>query len=141
MNIAPSRKIPVLFKDASAHDRRCAELFRPHLDRLAGLESIGILERDATIPQAATALVGELTILVPMAGLIDAAAEAERLTKLLTKARQDIGKTRAKLSNENFVRNAPEDVVAKDREREAELEHAMSGLTTQLERVRGLLKP
>ncbi len=100
-----------------------------------------MLEEGAATPQSATALVGELTILVPMAGLIDAAAEADRLGKLLAKAQQDLAKTRAKLSNESFVRNAPEDVVAKDREREAELERAIAGLTGQLERVRGLLKP
>ncbi len=141
MNIAPSKRIPVMFKGASAHDRTNAESFRPYLERLAGLDSIIVLEEGAATPQSATALVGELTILVPMAGLIDAAAEADRLGKLLAKAQQDLAKTRAKLSNESFVRNAPEDVVAKDREREAELERAIAGLTGQLERVRGLLKP
>jgi len=46
---------------------------------------------------------------------------------------------RAKLSNENFVRNAPAEVVAKDREREGELERTVSELTAQLDRLRGLL--
>ncbi len=141
MNIAPSKRIPVLLKDAAAHDRLYAGSFRAYLERLAGLESITVLERGAPVPQSATALVGELTILVPMAGLIDAAAEADRLDKLLAKAQQDMSRTLAKLSNESFVRNAPEDVVAKDREREAELERAIAGLTAQLVRVRGLLQP
>ena len=141
MNIAPSRRIPVLLKDASAQDKTNAEVFRPYLERLAGLDSITVLEPGAAVPQSATALVGELTLLVPMQGLIDAAAEAERLGKVLAKAQQDIAKMRAKLSNENFVRNAPPEVVTKDREREAELERAIVGLTAQLERVRGLLAP
>jgi valyl-tRNA synthetase len=93
------------------------------------------------VPQSATALVGELTLLVPMEGLIDAAAEAERLSKVLAKSNQDLTKLRAKLSNASFVRNAPEDVVAKDRERVAELEHAIAGLTAQLERIHRLLRP
>jgi valyl-tRNA synthetase len=141
MNINPSRRIPVLFKDASAHDRACAAQHRAYLERLAGLESISVLESGTAAPQAATAIVGELTVLVPMAGLIDAAAEADRLGKLLARTQQDLAKTRAKLGNENFMRNAPEEVVAKDRERQAELERTEAGLTAQLERVRGLLKP
>jgi valyl-tRNA synthetase len=141
MNIAPSRRIPLLLRDASAQDKTNAEVFRPYLERLAGLDSITVLERGAAVPQSATALVGELTLLVPMQGLIDAAAEAERLSKVLAKAQQDIAKMRAKLSNENFVRNAPPEVVTKDRERQAELERAITGLTAQLERVRGLLAP
>ena len=141
MNIIPSKRIPVLFKDASATDRSYAERHRAYLERLAGLESITLLEANAPVPQSATALVGELTILVPMAGLIDAAAEAERLSKQIAKAKGDRDKLQAKLSNENFVRNAPPEVVAKDRERVAELERTMDSLTTQLKKVQGLLEP
>jgi valyl-tRNA synthetase len=139
MNIAPSRRIPLLLKDASAQDKTNAEVFRPYLERLAGLDNITVLERGAAAPQSATALVGELTLLVPLKGLIDAAAELERLSKVLAKAHQDLAKMRAKLSNENFVRNAPADVVAKDRERVTELERTTSELTSQLDRLRGLL--
>jgi valyl-tRNA synthetase len=141
MNIAPSKRIPVLLKNASEQDGAYAERHRAYLERLAGLESVTVLDRGASTPEAATALVGDLTILVPMAGLIDAAAEAERLGKQLTKTQQDLTRTRAKLSNENFVRNAPPDVVATEREREAEFERTIASLTAQLERVRGLLKP
>ena len=131
----------MLFKDAAATDRSYAERYRVYLERLAGLESITILEANAPVPQSATALVGDLTILVPMAGLIDAAAEAERLSKQIAKATGDRDKLQAKLTNENFVRNAPPEVVAKDRERVAELERTMDSLTTQLKKVQGLLEP
>jgi valyl-tRNA synthetase len=92
-------------------------------------------------PESAIALVGDLSILVPMAGLIDAAAEAERLGKQLVKVRQDLNKTQTKLSNENFVRNAPPEVVEQERTRVAELERTVTNLTAQLERVRLLMKP
>ena len=62
----------------------------------------------------------------------------ERLGKRIAKAREDLGKTQAKLSNENFVRNAPPQVVATERERAAELERTMASLEVQLERIRGL---
>jgi len=138
MDIAPSRKLPVLLQNASAEDLARAERHRPYLERLAGLESITPLAAGATAPQSATALVGELTILVPMAGLIDAAAEIDRLGKRIAKAKDDLGKITKKLSNENFVKNAPPEVVAQDRERAAELERTIASLEAQLTRVRNL---
>jgi valyl-tRNA synthetase len=102
---------------------------------------VTLLAAGAPAPQAAVALVGTLALLVPMAGLIDAAAEVERLTKLLSKNQADLAKTRAKLGNENFVRNAPPQVVASERERTVDLERAAAGLSEQLERVRGMLTP
>jgi valyl-tRNA synthetase len=140
MNIPLSRRIPLLLQGASAQDKTNAEMFRPYLERLAALERITVVEPGASVPQAAAAMVGDLSLLVPMAGLIDVTAEIERLAKVLAKANQDLTKMRARLSNESFVRNAPADVVAKDREREAELERTITALSAQLERLRGLLQ-
>ena len=139
MNVPPSARIAVLFKNATAADRAFAEQHRPYLERLAGLESITILEAAAPVPQCATGLVGELILLVPMAGLIDAAAEIERLSKQVARHQQDLTKMQAKLGNGNFVRNAPPDVVTKDRERVAELERNIASLTAQIEKLKGLL--
>jgi valyl-tRNA synthetase len=138
MDINPAKRIPVLVKEPSAGGRASIERHRTYLERLAGIERIAVLERGVAAPQAATAMVGELTILVPMANLIDAAAESERLGKRLAKTRQDLDKTRAQLGNENFVGNAPAAVVGALRERAAELERTAVGLEAQLQRVRAL---
>jgi valyl-tRNA synthetase len=138
MDINPSKRIPVLVKEPPAAERARIERHRTYLERLAGIESITFLERGVAAPQAATALVGELTILVPMANLIDAAAETERLGRRLAKAGQDLQKTRAQLANENFVGNAPAAVVGALRERVAELERTTLGLEAQLKRLRAL---
>ena len=111
---------------------------RTWLERLAGVASITLLAPAAEAPQSAMALAGTLTILVPMAGLIDPNAEAERLGRLLARAQADLEKTRERLANDSFVRNAPEHVVAAERERAAELERTATGLAAQLERLRGL---
>jgi valyl-tRNA synthetase len=87
------------------------------------------------------ALVGTLSLLVPMAGLIDAAAEIERLGKLIGKAQTDLDRTQARLANESFVRNAPAEVVAGERERVRDLARTVSGLSAQLTRVRAMLAP
>jgi valyl-tRNA synthetase len=138
MDIAPSRKIPLLLQNASESDRELAARFHGYLSRLAGLESVAVLDVGAATPVSATALLGELTLLVPMEGLIDPKAEVERLSKRIAKNESDIGKLNAKLGNENFVRNAPPDVVAADRARSAELLSQNLSLAKQLERVRKL---
>ncbi|HEV7608616.1 MAG TPA: valine--tRNA ligase [Steroidobacteraceae bacterium] len=138
MDIAPSRKIPLLLRNASARERALAEKQHAYLSRLAGLESITLLAPADAAPESATAILGELTLLVPMAGLIDPKAEGERLSKRVGKNETDIAKLKAKLGNDNFVRNAPPEVVAGDRARVAELLAQNESLKVQLERVRRL---
>jgi valyl-tRNA synthetase len=138
MDIAPSRKIPLLYAygEEQPADRMIAYL--TYLMRLAGLESVKRLSAGEPTPESATAVVAGLTLYVPMAGLIDPKAEVERVSKRIAKNESDIGKLNAKLGNENFVRNAPPEVVAADRARAAELEAQNASLARQLERVRKL---
>jgi valyl-tRNA synthetase len=72
---------------------------------------------------------------VPLAGLIDVAAERDRLGKQLAKTREDLAKLERKLANQSFVANAPADIVAKDRARVAELEQRTGQLEQQLRRL------
>ena len=138
MNISPAKRIPLLLKDASTEDEAHLARHRTWLERLAGLGSITLLQPGAQMPQSAMALAGTLSVLVPMAGLIDPDAEAERLGRLLARAQTDLEKIRERLARESFVRNAPEPVVTLERERLAELERSVTGLAAQLDRVRGL---
>jgi valyl-tRNA synthetase len=139
MDVSPARPVTVLVKNASHGDAQAIERHRTWLKRLAVLERIELLPADAPAPASATALIGELTVLVPMAGLIDAAAEVERLTKRIARAQQDLARTRARLANEEFVRNAPEEVVAAERARHAELDPLVARLEAHLEHVRSML--
>jgi valyl-tRNA synthetase len=141
MNIPPGKRIAALLKDASAEDVARAERHRSWLERLAALASLEVLAPHAPAPQSAVALVGTLSILVPMAGLIDPAAETERLGKLLARAQGDLEKVRGRLANGNFLRGAPPEVVATERERAEELARTVSNLSAQLERLRGAGAP
>ena len=116
-------------------DRERVERHASHLRKLAGLERIELLPPGETVKGAATALLGAMRILVPLAGLIDVAAERERLGKQLAKTRDDLGKVRRKLENQSFVANAPADVVAKEHARVAELEQRATQLEQQLARL------
>jgi len=139
MNIAPSRRIPLLVQHGTPLDTGRLARHRVYLERLAGLEKITTLPAGERAPASATGLAGELQLHVPMAGLIDAGAEVERLTKLIAKQEGELKKARGKLANDNFVRNAPADVVAQERERIAGFERDLAQLGPQLVRVRSLL--
>jgi valyl-tRNA synthetase len=138
MDISPARRLPVLLANADDVDRRCATEHAALLQRLAGLESLRLLAAGETEPPSALALAGELKLLVPMAGLIDPAAESERLNKRIARISTDLAKTQAKLNNANFVSNAPPDVVAQEQARTRDFELAIASLQQQLARVQAL---
>ena len=129
MNIAPKKALPVLLKDAADLDQQRLQQNRDFISKLANLESIELLTGEA--PAAATALVGKMEILIPLEGLIDKDAEIARLDKEIAKLDKIIKQSAGKLSNENYVAKAPADVVAKERDKLAELEQALSQLTQQ----------
>ncbi|MGO9945978.1 MAG: valine--tRNA ligase [Steroidobacteraceae bacterium] len=135
MDIAPSRRLDVLLQNAADQDIEYLGRNLHYLSRLAGIELPRVLTAGQTAPISAVALLGSMEILVPMAGLIDPAAELERLTKRLRKAELDLHKLDAKLSNSQFARNAPPDIVAKDQQRVAELRTEIAQLSAQTARV------
>jgi len=135
MDIAPGKPLPVVIQDAGDQDRGHIAEHELYLQNIARLESITVLSDGEEPPTAATALLGGMKILVPLAGLIDVGAERERLTKRREKAEQDLQKVSAKLGNENFVARAPDDVVAKEKGRQQELELAISQLDAQLAKL------
>ena len=139
MDISPSRKLPTLLENAEASDRARLATHTTYLQRLAGLESLRVLETAERAPASATAVVGAMRVLVPMAGLIDPQAEASRLEKRIAKTRDEIKRASAKLANENFVRNAPVEVVEQEKTRIADFERTLASLEGQLQRVRELL--
>jgi valyl-tRNA synthetase len=141
MNIAPSRRIPVLLQGASDEDRALAARHTAWLERLAGIAAVTVLEPGGVAPPSAPAPLGALTVLVPLAGLIDAAAEVERLKKLIGKDEEELARLSARLANDGFVRGAPAAVVEGLRARTAELEHTLASLRATLERVRALSPP
>ena len=134
-NLPRSTALSVQLADASAVDRARADRHTAHLRKLAGLAQIDVLTPGATVKGAAVALLGAMRILVPLAGLIDVASERDRLGKQLAKSRDDAAKSRRKLDNQSFVANAPADVVAKERERIAELDQRAAQLEQQLARL------
>jgi valyl-tRNA synthetase len=138
MNIAPGKPLPVLVANASERDRQWLVAARPYLDFLARTESITVLDDEREAPESAISLVGDMKVLIPMAGLIDKDAELKRLDKEITRLRTDIGRIEAKLANPNFVDKAPAAVVQKERDRLSEQGAAVTNLVAQQRRIAAL---
>ena len=138
MNIAPGKQVPVLLADSSEQDRHNAGKHRAFLDFLARTESITVLEPGDAGPESATALVGNMKILIPLAGLIDKDAELARLDKEIGRLQQDIERTGKKLQNPSFVDKAPEAVVQKERDKLEQAQAALTDLSAQAEKIKAL---
>ena len=135
MNIEPRKPLPVLLADGSELDRTRLEAQRTYVESLARTESITWLESSDEAPESATALVGEMKLLIPMAGLIDKDAELARLGKEIAKREQDLEKLIAKLADDRFVGKAPAAIVEKERARAAEVRVALENLQAQRDKI------
>ena len=138
MDISPRKPLPVLLQNASDNDRDLAVRHEELLAKVGRTESVRLLSADQEPPPSATALLGEMRVLVPLEGIIDIEAERARLTKKQTGLRTDLGKSRGKLDKPDFVNNAPAEVVTKEKERARELEGQISKLQEQLEKLENL---
>ncbi|HSC16324.1 MAG TPA: class I tRNA ligase family protein, partial [Gammaproteobacteria bacterium] len=134
-NLPRSATLHVRLADATAIDRERVDRLASQLRKLAGLDRIELVAAGDAVKGAATALLGAMRILVPLAGLIDVGAERDRLGKQLAKTNDDLGKVRRKLENQSFVANAPADVVAKEHARIADLEQRATQLQQQIARL------
>lgn len=138
MNISPAKQLPVLLQKGTEQDRQYVASTETLIKALAKLESIIWLTPNDHAPESMTALVGELEILIPMAGLINKEEESARLNKEIAKINKDRDITEAKLKNANFVDKAPADVVAKERDRLVELKTTLQKLEEQLKKISAL---
>ncbi|MDH3586227.1 MAG: valine--tRNA ligase [Gammaproteobacteria bacterium] len=135
MDIPPGKPLPVILENASEADVRRANEHGSLLHRVGRVESVTLLGEGEEPPAAATALLDELRLLVPMKGMIDVDAERKRLGKQLEKVQTDLDRARSKLDNPNFVNNAPADVVTQEKQRAADFERQIAQFSEQLEKL------
>ena len=138
MDIKPSKALPVLLQNGSDGDKTLFEANESYLKKLAKLESITWLNRGDNAPESATALVGEMKLLIPMAGLIDKDEELKRLDKETEKLIKPIKALEGKLQNPGFTDKAPEEVVQKEKDRLAEMQSALANLQEQKTKIENM---
>jgi valyl-tRNA synthetase len=130
MNLGNARLLPLLLQNISESEREQLVRIEPLFKALAKVESVEILAADATPPLSSSSVIGQLTVFVPMKGLIDPKAEQARLQKDLDKLKKNVDVLAGKLGNAGFVAKAPPQVVEAEKAKLAELQG-------QLERVKG----
>jgi len=138
MNVAPARKLHAYVTGANEVDKRRLRDYAEPIARLSGVTHIEHAGSETEPSDAATVIVGEMRVLIPLAGAIDVDSELARLSKQQEKNSVDISKLAAKLANPGFTAKAPAHVVEKDRERLADLERQNASIDDQLEALRRL---
>ena len=137
-DIKPGKLLTVLLQNGQDLDQQRLQHNEVMLKKLARLETIQWLTADDTAPESATALVGDMQLLIPMAGLINIEEERIRLNKEIEQSSTFIGKLEGKLSNDNFISRAPDNVVALERQKLSDAQSKLKHLTEQLEKLKHL---
>jgi valyl-tRNA synthetase len=140
LDVSQQRRIPVHVLGADAD---AIAIARESADLIAATGNVTRIEfaaRESDLPPSAMAVVDGLTVLVPLADLIDdPGAELARLDKRLDKLQKDLARSQTKLANTNFTAHAPAEVVARERERVADMQVETDRTREQRRRVEALL--
>jgi valyl-tRNA synthetase len=138
LGIAPARPLTVHVQDAGPRERGLVASHGRYLEGLGRLQGIQTVSGDGPVTGYATALLDDMKILVPMAGLVDAAAELDRLSREIARLRADLERSAGKLGDSAFIDKAPAPIVAQERERSAAMQNALASLEAQRARIAAL---
>ncbi|MCK5813712.1 MAG: class I tRNA ligase family protein, partial [Cocleimonas sp.] len=138
MDIKPSKALPILLQNWTAEDKTTFDQNAIFINALAKIESAQWLEAGGEAPESATALVGEMKVLIPLAGIIDKDAETARLTKEIEKIQKGLQGLEGRLNNPNFTDRAPEKVVNQVRQQAGEQKAALMQLEEQLIKIQAM---
>ncbi|MDN2564830.1 valine--tRNA ligase [Aquibium sp. A9E412] len=134
MNVPPSAVAPLVAVGADSVSRERLGRHEPAIRRLARVGDVAFSDH---VPRgSAQMVVGEATFCMPLGDVIDLAAEAARLDKEVARQEAEIARLEKKLANERFVANAPDEVVAAERDKLAEYGEARDRLAAALARLR-----
>ncbi|QLB16936.1 valine--tRNA ligase [Mannheimia varigena] len=137
-NIVPSKGLDLIARNFSADEVAILNANEVLLKSMAKLDSVKVLETGENAPLSVAKLVANGEILIPMAGFINKEAELSRLTKEMDKLKNEVARIEGKLSNEAFVAKAPEQVIAKEREKMQEYLSGLEKLQVQYQEIEAL---
>lgn len=115
MNIPPATLMPLIMLRCQREAQARVQRWSDAIKRLARIGDIGF--DDLAPVGAIQLLVRDEVAALPLKGVVDLAAERTRLDKEIAKAEADIKRVDAKLSNDKFVSNAPEEIVEEEKEK------------------------
>lgn len=137
-NIAPSKGLDLLFRNLPAENGKMLAKNDRLLKAMAKLDDVRVLADGEKAPLSVAKLVGNVELLVPMAGFINKESELARLTKEIEKLKGEVARIEGKLGNEAFVAKAPEQVIAKEHEKMQEYQNGLEKLQVQYSEIEAL---
>ena len=138
MNIAPSLALKALIQSADGDIRQTLDCHKMLICTLARLEALEVTTPGDRPPASATAIIPDATVYVPLGGILDVEKETARLEKEGAKLDAELIKLGKKLNNDDFLGKAPDDVVAKVKEKHEELLAKQQKLQAQIQRIKAL---
>ena len=138
MNLGNARLLPVLLQNVSATEQEQLARIAPMFKALAKVESLDFLAVGVEPPLSSSSMIGQVSLFVPMKGLIDPKAEQARLQKEMDKLQKAVEMLANKLSNEGFVAKAPPAVVEIERAKLAEQQEQLGRLQVQIGQLAAL---
>jgi len=138
MEVPPSKQIAVILSCGSTESLRIMKHNESSIISLARISDLAIGQEIEKPEDASIQVAGDVQIFVPLRGLVNVEEEEKRLLKEIAKIDKEIEMFSKKLENPSFVDRAPVEVVAKEREKLAEVTGKKQVLKDSLEKIRGL---
>tara|TARA_B100000131_G_scaffold312296_1_gene346206 strand:- start:1793 stop:2878 length:1086 start_codon:yes stop_codon:yes gene_type:complete len=138
MKIPPSKPITSLIQGANKEDKRKIENYKELLFELLKINQLNFVDKKS-IPPSAVFTLGEMEVLIPLEGLIEPKKEITRIEKLIDKLEKESKSIASKLGNDNFIKNAPQDLVNQQRDRFDYLSNEINNLKAQHTEINKLI--
>ena len=137
MGISPAKAITVLHTEQDAAQTAQLQHYANLIQGLARVDHI-TAHHDTELPASAACVVQDLTLHIPLSGIIDKDQEISRLTKEMAKLTKELEKSQQKLANPNYVKKAPKTVVDQEQQKLTDVQSTLTQLQTQYERIAAL---
>jgi valyl-tRNA synthetase len=137
MNVPPGKRADIFVRTKDKEIARLLNDYQEYFRSLAKIEKMTIGEKIKKPPLSASAVISGGEIFIPLEGLIDVEAERKRLEKELGGLKDQLEKLSKKLANADFLKNAPEEVVEREKARRADFEERVEKLNSNLEQLMG----
>jgi valyl-tRNA synthetase len=134
MNVAPAAQVDTMVFGPDS----LTSIVKTHshyIEDLARLSSLEVVQDGERPRVAASAVVRELELFVPLEGVLDFKEENRRLQKEISKLEPELARTRKKLTNDAFLKRAPADIVAKEKDKLERLRGKLDKLQAQLDKL------
>ncbi len=139
MNVPPSQMVEVILFSKNHESLEILQDCKGYIESLGKADSVIISDSVTKPKSAATAVAQDVEIFLPLKGVIDFAEEEKRLKKEIGKTMKDLDSVNKKLSNEDFLAKAPEDIIEKEKVKAGDLKEKQGKLEKGLNRIRELV--